>query len=421
MRAWSLLLLLVLTSGPALADPASEANTRFLWGRQLYGQGRYREALSELLVSNRLSPNPAPALGIARCYRSLALYEESFTAYAEYLAHPISEAERTKALTELEEVLPRIARLRVETTPPGATIWLDRKNLGSLGQSPRTFAAAPGPHRVIVALEGHREVEQPVTLERGVEVRVQIPLAPSTGVLRVGSRPTGAVVRRGDAQGPVLGTTPLRLDLPLGPAQIHLSAIGHESAQPTVVVSETATVTMEVTLAPIPPPQGRLRIETNVVAALVQVDGKEAGFSPLVLSVPEGPHAVLVQKPGYQPFRIQVAARPEVTIAVESTLEPLPKDAGPGPWPWVALGVTTAAGVVTGILGVQALSASSDFDRAPSPSAFDRVERLNLATDLMLSLTVISAGATAAMFLFSGEPEARSSSGVIIEPVEVTP
>jgi outer membrane receptor for ferrienterochelin and colicins len=421
MRAWPLLMALLTCAMPAHADPASEANTRFLWGRELYGKGRYREALSEFSISNRLSPNPAPALGVARAYRFLELYEESFTAYAEYLDHPISEAERARALTELEQVLPRIARLRVETTPPGATLWLDRKNLGSLGVSPRTFAAAPGEHLVIMALDGHREETRTVTLTRGAEVVLRVPLTLRTGPLSISSRPAGAVVRRGDADGPVLGTTPVHLALPIGPTQLHLAAPGHEPAQPTVVISETATITLDLALATIPPPRGRVRVETNVAAALVLVDGKEAGFSPLVVSVDEGPHEVRVQKPGYQPFRVEVAARPEVTLAVESTLEPLPKLQERGPWPWVTLGVTAAAGAVTTVLGVQALSASSDFDRAPSAAGLDRVERLNLATDLMLSLTAIAAGATAATFLLSDEPEAAVSSGRVVEPAEAAP
>jgi hypothetical protein len=57
----------------------------------------------------------------------------------------------------------------------------------------------------------------------------------------------------------------------------------------------------------------------------------------------------------------------------------------------------------------------------PAPSGLDRVERLNLATDLMLSLTAIAAGATAATFLLSDEPEAAVSSGRVVEPAEAAP
>lgn len=416
-----LLVLLVAPASRAPADPASEANTRFLWGRELYGRGRYREALDQFLSSNRLSPNPAPALGIARCYSELGWLDEAFNAYAEYLTHHVQADDAAKAQAELQALAPRVARLRVETSPSGATIWLDRKNLGALGTSPRTLASTPGVHTVLVELDRYVPTATTVTLTRGQEVTVRLPLVERRGALAVTSRPSGATVRLGDARGRELGVTPVTLALPIGPQQLHLSLAEHDPAQPLVVVDEAHAASLEVALSPRPPPSGRVRVESNVAAALVRLDAREVGYTPLVLELPERLYTVALQKPGHEPFEVQVTPRVDHTLAVEVTLEPTQVSTGRGPLPWLALVATGGLGVATTLFGVQALSAADEFDAsaAPTREQLERTERLNVATDVLLTATVVSAGATVVAFLLTGEAPQRPSTGRVLAPAEV--
>ena len=84
----ALLLVLAVPAG-ARADTATEAKLRFDLGVQLLQQRKVREALGELFVSNRLSPNPNALFNIGLCLESLGREDEAFSTYSEYLAFEV--------------------------------------------------------------------------------------------------------------------------------------------------------------------------------------------------------------------------------------------------------------------------------------------------------------------------------------------
>jgi hypothetical protein len=83
---------------------------------------------------------------------------------------PKVETPKVEAKTEAPKVeTPKVAppvgvagQLSVTTTPPGATLWIDGE---ARGQSPLTWPAPAGPHRVIAVLSGYRLVQKSVTSE----------------------------------------------------------------------------------------------------------------------------------------------------------------------------------------------------------------------------------------------------------------
>jgi hypothetical protein len=54
-----------------------------------------------------------------------------------------------------------VAVLNIVTHPPGATVYIDRRDLGPRGTSPRMLGLAPGKYKVIVELAGHMPAESP--------------------------------------------------------------------------------------------------------------------------------------------------------------------------------------------------------------------------------------------------------------------
>jgi tetratricopeptide (TPR) repeat protein len=158
MIALLLCLVSIVHADPAVAGPvadlAEEADLHFRLGVDAYRRGDWSGALEHLLLSNRLAPNRNVVFNIARAYEQMGRYSEAFRHYVDYLALETDLERRASAEQALARIRPRVAVLRVESDPPGATIYVDRKELGPRGSTPRLLALDPGPHTVLLEAPG---------------------------------------------------------------------------------------------------------------------------------------------------------------------------------------------------------------------------------------------------------------------------
>src|SRR6185369_8913065 len=104
--------------------------------------GRFEEALAAYYASNRLVANRNVAFNVARCLEQLKLYHEAFRAWSALApgAQNIPEAERTVIRASIDKLRPYLALVRVESNPPGAAIYVNRRDLGALGNTPKMLA-----------------------------------------------------------------------------------------------------------------------------------------------------------------------------------------------------------------------------------------------------------------------------------------
>ena len=299
---------LSLAAVPARAqDVADEAQFHFSRGNQLYRQGRFDEALVELYASNRLVPNRNVKFNIARCLEQLRLYDEAFRAWSELARGDAPPAERAAIQAAIDRLRPQLALLQVTTTPPGATIFVNRRDLGALGTTPRRLALAPGSATVLLDLSGYRSVSVPVELAKGTEKQIAPTLERIYGAVVFRGLPPGATVRDGATDGPLLvvGAGPTRL-VP-GRHDLFVAAPAHAAARVTVDVPPDETTSVDVPLAPLPSPTGAVVVRANLDGALVRIDGREMGFSPAVIEgVPAGERLVEVEHEGRETFRATV-------------------------------------------------------------------------------------------------------------------
>src|SRR5258708_30346060 len=77
------------------------------------------------------------------------------------------EGDRKDLLDALKRLRPSLALLRVESQPPGATVYVDRKDLGARGTTPVTLALPPANVTVMGELDGYRPHQQGGMLEHG--------------------------------------------------------------------------------------------------------------------------------------------------------------------------------------------------------------------------------------------------------------
>ncbi|MET0406127.1 MAG: TonB-dependent receptor [Cystobacter sp.] len=321
MRAFRLGLLLSLLLGAMAAEAtntADEADVAFELGNEAYARRQYMEALRSYFTSYRLVPNRNVLFNIARCYEALARYNEAYRYYHDLAREDLPEADASEVNRSLARLRPKVALVRVDTEPPGAEVFVDREDLGGRGLSPQTLALSPGEHTVVVTKEGYRRAQATIRLMRGQSVQQRFVLELITGEVRLTGSPEGAEVRAAP-EGPVLGRVPGTLRLVPGPQALHVSAPGHVSAQLLVTVPADGEVLLPVALGPHVVPSGRLIVTANHDNASVRVDGRPTGFTPTVVTLTEGTHALEVESPGLTPLRrdVEVVAEQETRIHAE--------------------------------------------------------------------------------------------------------
>lgn len=193
------------------------------------------------------------------------------------------------------------------------------------------------------------------------------------------------------------------------------------------------------------PAKAKLAITPEAPAGLkVTVNGVE---QPLAagneLSLPPGKHQVTVVAEGFEPatqdLELTFGETREVPLTLQKKAEPPPPPppvavappppppttpAAPPPPPpaprskipaYVTLGLAGAGAVVGTIFGIQALSAKSDFDAAPTTDAADRADRNALIADMSYAVA-ITFGVTGAVLLFSKDPAAEETKASVTKP-----
>ncbi len=116
---------------------------------------------------------------------------------------------------------------------------------------------------------------------------------------------------------------------------------------------------------------GVVRVLVDRPGATVTLDGKALGETPLreAVRVPEGPHAITVQKPGFVRWSTTVAVAAGQTVPVEVDLIPIQLLGEQArsrlwTWGWVSTGVAGAAAVSGAWFGSQAQKSHRDYQRA---------------------------------------------------------
>jgi outer membrane receptor protein involved in Fe transport len=303
-----MLVALMWAGGLARADDvADEADLHFNLGAEAYQKADYKGALEHFLASNRLVANRNVEFNIARTYERLTKYPDAFRWYVRALAGENDAATRDRIEAALRAMAPNVAVLKVETEPPGAKVFLDRKDLGERGSSPQRLGLPPGRYTVIAELPGYEDARSTVVDVRlGAEERVTLRLVRILGTVRVEGA-AGAQVRVDSEDAPVACTAPCDVAVPPGRHTLFASRPGVQTATLLVDVAPRALVTVRPQIVPL---TGTLVVDADERDAVIEVDDKAEGFSPAVLTVPVGPHHVRVSLKGFRTVEQEVTIAP---------------------------------------------------------------------------------------------------------------
>jgi hypothetical protein len=290
----------------ARADDAAES--RFFDGvaRDAYARRHWDDAIEGFLRAHRAAPSARLLYNVALAAELAHRDELAFAYYEEYLAQPDSDVSRRDDAGRRHEALgARLALVRVESSPPGAAIFADRRDLGSLGTTPRVVALSAGAHHLELVLDGHHDQATDVTAVVGTPAAVRLALPPRTGWLTAHATPTSATVvarREGAPDLTVTGET----ELPVGHYELVASAPGYREAHAEVVVAADAHAERSLLLEAVPTPTGRLLVSTGSAHARVSIDGEDRAETPARLTIPVGHHVVDVHAEGFVPWHAEV-------------------------------------------------------------------------------------------------------------------
>lgn len=291
-------------------NTADEAEFRFRHGAELYKKGRFDDALGEFFESNRLVPNRNVQFNIARCLEQLGLYNEAYRYYGDIVEARPPKEDLDAALESQERLRPHVALVRVESAPPGATIYVDRKDLGPRGATPKEIALPPGDAKVLLDLPGFHAASAPARLAVGREASVTLVLDRIYGEVLVRGEPAGAVARLDRTDGDVWSQVGRVARAAPGHHAVFVDAPGFAGQRYDVEVPPDGRAELAVHLRALPPPAGAIVVRANLDGALVSVDGKPAGFTPTVLEgIAEGRHDVSVGYDNRETFTSKVDVR----------------------------------------------------------------------------------------------------------------
>ena len=157
---------------------ADEADLQFEAGADAYSKGDFRTALEHFLASNRLVPNRNVMFNIARAYEQLQRYPDAYRYYVDAGRGEGGDSKlKGDVIEALGRVSPKVAVIKVETTPPGATVYVDRKDLGSIGTSPSQLGLKAGTYSIIAELPGYEVSTSPnieVAVGEAKEIKVSL-------------------------------------------------------------------------------------------------------------------------------------------------------------------------------------------------------------------------------------------------------
>jgi outer membrane receptor protein involved in Fe transport len=314
---WVVALAVVLLTHIARADDvADEADHLFTLGAEHYQAHDYKNALQYFLASNRLVRNRNVMFNIGRTYEHMNQPSDAYRYYQRAVDGETDPATKQRIKDSMQRLAATVGLLRIETDPPNATIYLNRKDLGDRGTSPQTIALSPGSYTVIAELAGYDEgTSKPVDVKLGTEKTVTIKLTRVVGVLRVTTTPHAAV-RFDTDDAAVVCETPCDAPAPPGNHTLILTKPGYRVTRQNVVVRVNTLTEVKPELEP---ETGSLVVNADERDAVIEIDGQTKGFTPTVLTVPTGTHQLRVTLRGFRPVErpVEIKANEQTEVDLQ--------------------------------------------------------------------------------------------------------
>jgi len=218
----------------------------------------------------------------------------------------------------------------IESSPQGATIYLDGKSKGPFGTTPWS-GTLEGEHGITVEKRGYKIGEKRLAADPSKLLVVSFVLSEEDylGWLEIKSNVPGAQIYLDDKSVGAIGKTPYSGNFKPGKHTVWVTADGYDEYKQEieVVAGEAAEVNAQLKGSPV----GYLNLRGyGIEDSKIYIDGEvlcERG--PCRKPVKEGVHTLTVKRPGYKPYsrRLEVQAKTESSFKVSLAKKPGRTDA----------------------------------------------------------------------------------------------
>ncbi len=321
-RSLALALVLSLHGLPAFSQEsasADEADVEFRLGNEAFLKGDYDRALSHYFASNRLVPNNNVLYNAARAYEASGRLVEAYRYYQGYLPSATGDevAEVTKAIKRIRK---GIAIITVTSSPEGAAVFLDRKDLGSYGVTPVDVPVKPGEYKVMVERFGYEATEGEVRkVSAGESAVVDAKLSRREGSLTLRGKAGKISLRIGD-DAPREIEIPATIKVAAGAQILEFSAPGFATQRVELDIEENKTLETDVVLER---QRGSVIVQSSEANSAVLLDGEVVGFTPAVIAATVGAHELKIRSQGFEGFTQQIDVESDARLEVTAELIPV--------------------------------------------------------------------------------------------------
>ncbi|MBI5480547.1 MAG: PEGA domain-containing protein [Deltaproteobacteria bacterium] len=200
-------------------------------------------------------------------------------------------------------------KVKIDSSPQNAVIYLDSKEFGPLGYTPLETKLVKGTYKVILELPGYKPLARDITVGRRndpfIFVMERLP-KPAVLDLRVSPADDSAQGAKVTVDNVAVGAIPATVEVAAGRHQVVVTKDGYNTYSEWVDVGEAERRTVVIVMVRLAPKTGTLVVSADVPGVEVYVDGARCDGVPCVMTLPEGPHMVEVRSGTLQPFRQQV-------------------------------------------------------------------------------------------------------------------
>jgi len=218
---------------------------------------------ADIWVDNRYYGNTPQLIGgLAPGFRAVLLRKAGYEDYTQDIRIDAGEVSSFNAGLSEYKAQPGYGSLQIDSTPPGAAIYLENNYKGSTGDDGffDINQLTPGSYTLKLVSKDYQPYVQTVTVQNGIINDIHVTLVPvppgptpdTTGQINVGSSPAGANIYLDNAY---RGITPLTLvDIPQGSHAIILKINGYQDWTSTVNVAAGSYTQVSGTLSAGPQP-----------------------------------------------------------------------------------------------------------------------------------------------------------------------